>query len=142
MVKTRRRPPHAGGRPLAFIPVAVVERARELAAKGFSFSTVVRSLEREGNGAWPRRTLLRRVRSTSSSAKYSAGQNSQLQRAAAGAGEQLERVAKTTAVERLEAALEAATWGTPAYDRALRARHAFDGPCKCSVCDVDGRRRR
>jgi hypothetical protein len=169
LAKTRARPRHAGGRPPLLIPAVVVARAAELAARGCSFSTVVRMLEKEGNGTWPRKTLLRRVRSTSSSATPAPGQNQQL-----GAGgrrelEQLEGLAKTTLARggswyaipaaaaaewrRLEAVKARAKLDSPAYHAAVAAMHASPsnplrfgavnkgkGPCGCYSCAVAKRR--
>jgi len=62
---------HRGrGRPEVFIAALVVERAAKLYAEHRRWSEVLRLLEQEGNGRYPRNTLIRRV------VKYSAGQKS------------------------------------------------------------------
>jgi len=138
LAKTRPRPRHAGGRPLLFIPTAVVLRAREIFKNRRVFSEVLLTLEREGNGTWPRKTLFRRVTSRD-------GQNPATTSAPACSSRQLQAVAKTTALERLEAAAAAAEYDTPAYHRAIAAMHASSleaeglegikgGPCGCYSC--------
>lgn len=113
-----------------FIPVAVVARARELIKMGLEFSRVLRALEVEGNGAWPRKTMQRRV----AAAVGAAGQNPARARAAAAPRAAPRGVAKTTPLERLEAAAEAAEYNSPAYHRAMAALHAAGGPCGCYSC--------
>jgi hypothetical protein len=88
-----------------FIPAAVLERARELVAATYDFSTVVRLLEREGNGTWPRKTLMRRIRSTSRSATPARGHNRASSSTRSPAAELLERVAKTPSRTVLEFAV-------------------------------------
>jgi hypothetical protein len=155
VAKTRPRPKHAGGRPPLFIPAAVLERARELNAGGRDFSTVVRMLAIEGNGSWPRKTLLRRVRATPSSSAPARGQNPPARSRVDVAGGRLEDVAKTDRFYMLEAAAAVATPGTLVYHKAIAAMHASpdnpegaptNGPCGCHSCGVAarwrGRRRR
>ena len=142
LAKTRRSTPHAGGRPLLFIPAVVVERAREIAAQGRDFSTVVRMLAAEGNGAWPRKTLMRRVRSTSGSSAPARGQKVRRPRRLELELEQLERVDKTPAGDELSpAALEiesmiaAEPYGTRLYHELVAGLHAvLGGPCGCYLC--------
>jgi hypothetical protein len=137
--KTRPRPRHAGGRPLLFIPAAVVARAAELAWTGLHFSTVVRSLEREGNGAWPRRTLMRRVRSTTSSSAPARGQNRRSSSSPAPAADLAAGVAKTSPVtDAIAARILGGPWpeyDTPAYHDRLATLHGLlGGKCGCYSC--------
>ena len=64
----RARPPskirhqkHGGGRPLLFIPTAVVVEASRLFDSLRRWSDVLAALERGGNGTYARNTLIRRV---------------------------------------------------------------------------------
>ena len=145
--KTAARPRGAGGRPLTFIPIAVVARAAELERTGLDFSTVVRVLEREGNGAWPRKTLLRRVRAGGVLLGGRRGQKGAVDELAGAGGRAARAVAKTnTRASRyavLEAAAVAAAYDTPAYHQAVAAMHASrdssygrrrTGPCGCYSC--------
>lgn len=130
-----------------FIPAVVVERARELAGGGRDFSTVVRMLAIEGNGTWPRKTLLRRVRSTSSTPPRGRGQKVRRCSAVDVAGEQLLRVAKTNTPAGRFAVLEAEAvaaayvgYDSKRYHAAIAAMHASvdhpegAGPCGCYSC--------
>lgn len=60
-VRTAAPSRHAGGRPLKFIPTAVVERAVTLWDECRRWSEVAHWLEREGNGTYDRNTIRRRV---------------------------------------------------------------------------------
>lgn len=138
VVKTQRRPRHAGGRPPLFIPIAVVARAVELARSGSDFSTVVRKLEAEGNGAWPRKTLMRRVASTSSSSTPARGQNRRRRQPPGGSSSAQRDVAKTRTWDELIDAVHAADDGTPELNEAIAALHAAPeygrGRCHCDAC--------
>jgi hypothetical protein len=102
MTKTRtrpRRPPHAGGRPLAFIPTAVVERGAQLYAQLRRWADVIVHLKREGNGTYARSTLIRRIRRTSTGSN---GQNSDLVRTSTSASSRPRAVVKTRAIWDIE----------------------------------------
>lgn len=118
-----------------FIPAAVLARAVELAAYPLAFSTVVRRLELEGNGTWPRKTLMRRIRSSASSRS---GQNTRGLQATSPAADIAGDVAKTghaLGLLECEAVLAAQEYATPAYHKALAELHAATpGPCGCYSC--------
>lgn len=141
------------------IPIAVVARARELSAGGRDFSAVVRMLAIEGNGTWPRKTLLRRVLSTSGSSSPARGQKSTTRSRPAAPRGAARAVVKTDALdvaiadlEREQAAADARDELSPAalelesmiasepydtrlYHELVKGLHAvLGGPCGCYSC--------